>query len=600
MRNLPRHRSSMIGLAAAAAALLSLGSVAPATAATGPDPTIDLLVLYTPEVLKARGSEAKVRAAVEEGIASMNDTLRRSNIAGRIRVVGVEQTSAPGSTVGRGKPAIDWLAGNTQSLRNTYDADLVSVVVAGGAGIASNPTMPFTTVSGNEAWSVVGNDWLAPDLKRGEAGVFAHELGHNLGALHDWGTTPATRGANPERHGYVNPAGLVDVMAYNNSSLCAPNSCSRRPYYSNPDVTVGGLPFGQRGGTRPSDIASVFAKTMPVVAGYRTATMVQFQYNEDGAARPSLVEPLAALNRLIAQRTLPGAYRSARIENAPSAARAGYSPAEVAAAVKAAKDSCSPTTNCELRDGTRYVTLPAKILPIMLPLLDFGAATGTIAFVRPLIDLTSPFVRVLLDPARTATGNPLGPIDVFARLSNAVGEGVRAAVTGTGDASRYLAPSTPGADTQRSTSTGSPAPVVSAAAARGPALTGAVARADSGRAGAEALTTDGAATAAAVPTPSVSAPDDAAASTPERATPGRTTPERSTPADTIARPSDSSATTGSNADSPQSPSGGTGVTSSAASSPSGTGESAGSGASPASTGSAASSASSDRASTAGS
>ncbi|GAA1095778.1 M12 family metallo-peptidase [Tsukamurella strandjordii] len=262
----PRARRVPVVLAG----LLALGTVSPAVTVAAPTaPVIDLLVLYTPEVLKARGGEAQVKAAVETGASAMNGALVRSGIAGSVRVVGVEQTSVPQAQTGRAGAGITWLKKNAGGLRDSYRADLVSLVVTGGEGMASNPSLPVTAASSSQAWSVVGNDWLEPDLKRGEAGVFAHELGHNLGAMHDWGTNPGAGGANPERHGFADSTGRVDIMAYNTSSLCKPSRCSRQPYYSNPDITVGGKPFGQRGGDRPSDIASVFAKTMPVVAGYR-------------------------------------------------------------------------------------------------------------------------------------------------------------------------------------------------------------------------------------------------------------------------------------------------------------------------------------------
>ncbi|GAA1013187.1 hypothetical protein GCM10009551_099630 [Nocardiopsis tropica] len=518
------RRTSLLAASLATAGALTFGTAAPsgATTAPAPAPVIDLLVLYTPEALKARGGKEQLAQAVERGIASMNDALSRSRIPGTIRVIGLEETPVPESKVGRSRTGFDWIAGYGPGVRNIYDADLVSVVVTGGEGIASSPYVPIANVNGAEAWSVVGNDWLEPVPGGGEAGVFAHELGHNLGATHDWGTTPDTRGANSQRHGYVNPNGLIDIMAYTTSPLCAPNRCNRQPYYSNPDVTVGGLPFGQRGGTKPSDIASVFTKTIPVVAGYRTATMVQFQYNEDNAARPSLFDPLGALNRLAAQRYLPGTYRSARIENAPSAARAGYTPAEVDAAVKAAKASCTAATNCETRDGARYVTLPAKILPIMLPLLDFGSATGTLAFVRPLVDLTSPLLRVLLDPAR---GTALAPADLISRLSNAVGEGVRAASTGTGEGSRYLAPATRSGDTVRSVS-GDSAPVGTQAGATA------------------ALVRDTASTASSTVSPVTAAPST---QTPKASTATSETakPASSSGASKTSEPSEAAAATGS-------------------------------------------------------
>ncbi|MGV7904548.1 PE-PPE domain-containing protein, partial [Mycobacterium kansasii] len=74
----------------------------------------------------------------------------------------------------------------------------------------------------------------------------------------------------------------------------------------------------------------------------------------------------------------------------------GYTPDEVRAAVEAATANCSASTYCQVSGDTRYVTLPAKILPLMLPLLDLGKATGTTGLVTPFVDLVSPVARVLI------------------------------------------------------------------------------------------------------------------------------------------------------------------------------------------------------------
>ncbi|MFD3743330.1 M12 family metallo-peptidase [Nocardia sp. NPDC058633] len=289
MRNVSRSHLARFGasLAATLAATVCLGgaaSAAPGGLDTGSGspgssnpvvggPVIDLLVFYTPEVLAARGSEQAVLTAINSSVQGMNDALSRSEIAGQVRVTHALKAGSGEAVTGRGGTALDWLRGNTavQQARDEYKADLVSLVITGGEGVANLPSVPVSQASSGAAWSVVGNDWLEPDLARGEAGVFAHELGHNLGGMHDWGTTPGTGGAHPERHGHVTAAGHVDIMAYNNSPLCT-TKCQRKPYYSNPDVTVDGESFGRRGGNHPSDIASVFAQTIPVVAAYRNAS----------------------------------------------------------------------------------------------------------------------------------------------------------------------------------------------------------------------------------------------------------------------------------------------------------------------------------------
>jgi hypothetical protein len=74
-----------------------------------------------------------------------------------------------------------------------------------------------------------------------------HELGHNMGARHDWYIDSNNNSPYTYNHGHTNTAGhWRTVMAY--PDACNPN-CLRVPYFSNPDVTylgsATGVPEGQ-------------------------------------------------------------------------------------------------------------------------------------------------------------------------------------------------------------------------------------------------------------------------------------------------------------------------------------------------------------------
>ncbi|STZ73614.1 pe-PPE, C-terminal domain protein [Mycolicibacterium fortuitum] len=110
------------------------------------------------------------------------------------------------------------------------------------------------------------------------------------------------------------------------------------------------------------------------------------------------------------------------------------------AAIENAKANCSAETHCQKAEGsdTYYVTLPAKTLPIMQPLLDLGAATGTSAVVVPLVDLVSPLAQTLIETGYTrtdySTPTPFqllprfNPVTLASDLINDIPEGVRAAL----------------------------------------------------------------------------------------------------------------------------------------------------------------------------
>lgn len=256
-------------VALATSSLLAAGGVlgGPQPAATAPaDRTIDLLVVYTAAAEQERGGPGGIEAAVESSAAGMNRALERSGIEGAVNVVDTVRVGYTAS--GKQNTDLDWLKKDRQvaQLREQHSADLVSLVVPGGAGLAQRPNPAPGTDS--QAFSVVGGEWLEPNEVKGEAGVFAHEIGHNLGSGHDWDSSPEPIEGLPYAKGHVTPNGLVDIMAYNTAASCAPN-CRRVPYYSNPDLTVEGERFGATGGDRPSDLARLFGDTIPVVAGYR-------------------------------------------------------------------------------------------------------------------------------------------------------------------------------------------------------------------------------------------------------------------------------------------------------------------------------------------
>ena len=68
----------------------------------------------------------------------------------------------------------------------------------------------------------------------------------------------------------------------------------------------------------------------------------------------------------------------------------GYTMLEVQEAIEAAEAGCSAATYCQVHGDTRYITLPARVLPIYQLPLDIAEATGTSALVIPIVDLLQP------------------------------------------------------------------------------------------------------------------------------------------------------------------------------------------------------------------
>jgi hypothetical protein len=104
--------------------------------------------------------------------------------------------------------------------------------------------------------------------------------------------------------------------------------------------------------------------------------------------------------------------------------------------------SQSPS-NQQTYGDTVYITIPAKQLPLVVPLRQFGDATGLSAITTPLADLIEPTLRVLVELGYDRSipyGEPSGfglfpkinPSDLAFDLSSAVTSGVHAALTDLG------------------------------------------------------------------------------------------------------------------------------------------------------------------------
>ncbi len=209
------------------------------TAAADDGSTIDVMVLYTPAVVAFRGSDAAVRALVNVGISETNTSYANSGITQRLRLVYAGMVGYSES----GDMSVDLTNVTTSAgplnsvglLRNLYAADIVSLWVhyspLPACGIGWLMTSINSSFSSN-AYNVVDDDCVSPNY------TFAHEMGHNMGARHDWfvdtGTTPGTYA-----HGYVNvSARWRTIMAYND--MCASQGlfCSRLLYWASPGRTA--------------------------------------------------------------------------------------------------------------------------------------------------------------------------------------------------------------------------------------------------------------------------------------------------------------------------------------------------------------------------
>ena len=210
--------------------------------------TISLMVLYTPRAAAAAGGQTGITNLINLGISETNTSYANSGVAPRIRLVHAAQVDYVESNdfstnLNNLRSGVGTLGG-VAALRDATRADLVTMLVRPASPNACGIAFLMAAVTpafASSAYSVTDTTCVSPNYS------FAHELGHNMGARHDWyvdgSVTPYSYA-----HGYVNPeAGhrWRTIMAYPDMCQAMGFSCTRILFWANPDKQY--IPYCERG-----------------------------------------------------------------------------------------------------------------------------------------------------------------------------------------------------------------------------------------------------------------------------------------------------------------------------------------------------------------
>lgn len=217
------------------------------TSTTAPANVVDLLVLTTPGFQTVRGTSWRLR--IDQVVALANQAYIDSKVSTKVRLVGVEIINTPDNTSNTTTVTTMAAAGapfnNVPTLRNTYGADLVTLIrpfynaaqggscgvgyVLGSANynISMYAAYAYSVVSDGK--DTAGTSYYCTDY------TLAHEMGHNMGSMHDRATV-ASQGGGQGAYSYGFGYGLSGTFGTIMSYISP-----RIGKFSNPkDLTCGG------------------------------------------------------------------------------------------------------------------------------------------------------------------------------------------------------------------------------------------------------------------------------------------------------------------------------------------------------------------------
>lgn len=257
---------------------------------TYPDATIDIVLLYTQDAAVHPDFGSDLDNNINRIVNEFNYACSSSNVSTRLNLLHYEmvnytETGDLQQDINNLENTIHPELNVAHNIRDCYGGDLVCLIVSSPAsgGIASAIPSIYTGFDESKAFSVITVNATTPGQY-----TLTHEVGHNLGLLHDRNTinacasseTPAENALCSSMFGYLSPDldnciedGIYfrTIMGKTSQSSNACNYCpyptppTRLLYWSNTNVNYMGIPMANE----DANAAEVINAAAWAVANYR-------------------------------------------------------------------------------------------------------------------------------------------------------------------------------------------------------------------------------------------------------------------------------------------------------------------------------------------